>query len=245
MPSAARVCVVPNAHRATRSRFHLTPDPLAGIRDGILRGVAHALSNRVAALSGVAGLVEFGDMTSQRIAKALGSEVGQLHALVELVRLLPVDPRARAEAIELQAMLPQIVALHAMHGELRDVSCSVQHDRAALPVHVLRPVLVYGMLILIDTAKRDALPSQGSVTVGYRGDPEGVSIGVESRHGDGAASTATDAATHRDRIGTMFRQLDPTLDPGVDQVAGEWKGLRLALRLPTLAEVRRRERRDA
>ena len=184
-------------------------------------------------------------MTSQRIARALGSEVGQLHALVELVRLLPVDPRARAEAIELQTILPQIVALHAMHGELRDVGCSVAHDRETPPVHIVKPTLVYAMLILVDGAKRDALPSQGAVTVGYGGDPSWVSVTVESRRGSGAVATGTDAATQRDRIGALFRQVDPTLDFGVEPLAGEWNGLRLALKLPTLAEVKRRARPDA
>ena len=239
------MCGVPNVRCPLVRATDLTPDPLTGIRDGILRGIAHALSNRVAALSGVAGLVEFGDMTSQRIARALGAEVGQLHALVELVRLLPVDPRARAEAIELRTMLPQIVALQAMHGELRDVGCSVTHGGEIPPVHCVKPVLIYSMLILVDAAKRDALPSQGSVTVGYGGDSTSASIVVESRRGAAAAITASDVAGHRDRIGALFRQVNSPLDVGVDPVSGDWSGLRLALTLPTLAEARRRERPDA
>lgn len=241
------MCGVPNVGCPLVHGTDLTPDTLGGIRDGILRGIAHALSNRVAALSGVAGLVEFGDMTSQRIARALGAEVGQLHALVELVRLLPVDPRARAEAIELRTMLPQIVALQAMHGELRDVGCAVTHGGEIPPVHCVKPVLIYSMLILVDAAKRDAMPSQGSVTVAYSGDPSWVSIAVESRRGAMARvpASASDAANQRDRIGALFRQVNSSLELGVDPVSDGWNGLRLAVRLPTLAEVRRRERPDA
>jgi hypothetical protein len=171
--------------------------------------------------------------------------VGQLHALVELVRLLPVDPRARAEAIELQTMLPQVVALHAMHGDLRDVACALHHDRDTPPVHLVRSVLVYAMLILVDAAKRDALPTLGSVTVGYRGDPSWVSIAVESRRGPGGAASQSDATAQRDRIGALFGHFDSSLDLRVDPVAGEWNGLRHALRLPTLAEAKRRDRANA
>jgi nitrogen-specific signal transduction histidine kinase len=219
----------------------LTPDPLAGIRDGILRGVAHALSNRVAALSGVAGLVEFGDLSAQRLSRALGAEVSQLGALVDLLRLLAADARQRGEAIELQAVLPQIVALHALHADLRDVVCTVAHDRETPPVHVTRSALVQAVLILVDAAKRDVVASQGSVSLRYEGDPTWVTVAVESNRGLVASDGIDDVAQLRDRVGRLVTQLDPALGFDVGTVHVPSSGLRLALRLPTLTEVRRRE----
>lgn len=223
----------------------MTTDPLAGIRDGVLRGIAHALSNRVAALSGVAGLVDFGDLSAERLSRALGAEVAQLGALVELVRLVPADSRQRAEALELQAVLPQIVALHAMHPDLRDIPCTLAHDGRAAPVHLKRSALVYATLLLLDAAKRDAA-SNGSVAVGYGGDPVSVTIVVESRRGPDPAGATDDATALRERISAVLSQLDPVLAAEVGPVTeGESRGVRIALRLPTLAEVRRRERADA
>jgi hypothetical protein len=223
----------------------VTLDPLVGIRDGILRGIAHALSNRVAALSGVAGLVDFGDLSSERLSRALGSEVSQLGQLVELVRLLPSDAHAPGEAIELQTLLPVVVALHALHADLRDVACTVHHEREALPVHLGRSTFVYALLVLLDTAKRDALRGRGSVAVTYGGDAAWVTIAVDS---DFPAQPTTgdstpDADTVRQRVGALLAQIDPSLGVAVARHGdGRGNGLRLSMRLPTLLEVRRRER---
>jgi nitrogen-specific signal transduction histidine kinase len=226
--------------RLTRATA-LTSDPLAGIRDGIrdgiLRGIAHALSNRVAALSGVAGLVEFGDLSAQRLSKALGAEVAQLGALVDLLRLLAADVRQRGEAIELQAVLPQIVALHALHADLRDIACTVAHDRDAQPVHITRSALVQAVLILVDTAKRDVMASQGSVSLRYEGDPTWVTVAVERNRGAASSDGKDDVAPLRDRVGKLVALLDPALGVDVGMVDGPSSGVRLALRLPTLAEV--------
>ena len=223
----------------------LIPDPLTDIRDGILRGVAHALSNRVAALSGVAGLVDFGSLPADRLSRALGSEVSQLGQLVEMVRLLPADTRPRGEAIELRVMLPAVVALHALHADLRDVACSVQHDRDAQPIHLSRSAFVHAVLLLIDVAKRDALRSRGSVSLSYRGDSTWVTVAVESLGGATLpapeGSTADDLELRRD-VAAAVAELDPSLVVDV-KPRGEQpgSGLRLELRLPTLLEVRRRE----
>ena len=224
----------------------MTTDPLDGIRDGILRGVAHALSNRVAALSGVAGLVDFGNLPPDRLSRALGSEVSQLGQLVDMLRLLPSDMRPRGEPIELKTLLPAVVALHALHADLRDVPCTVHHDRDTHPVHLSRSVFVHAILVLLDAAKRDVLRDRGSVSLTYTGDSAWVTVGVESVVGAAPAvsggSAGADLEVKR-RVGAAVAELDPSLAVDVqrrNQRPGG--GLRLELRLPTLLEMRRRER---
>jgi hypothetical protein len=231
------------------SPIALTPDPLTDIRDGILRGVAHALSNRVAALSGVAGLVDFGNLPLNRLSRALGSEVSQLGQLVEMVRLLPSDARPRGEAIELRTMLPAVVALHALHADLRDVACTVQDDRNAQPVHLGRSVFVHAVLLLVDVAKRDALRGRGSVSLSYRGDSTWVTVAVESLGGvtlPTGGGSADEERELRRGLAAAVAQLDPSLIVDVKPRSERpGNGLRLELRLPTLLEVRRRERETA
>ena len=222
----------------------LTPDPFAAIRDGILRGVAHALSNRVAALSGVAGLVDFGNLPADRLSRALGSEVSQLGQLVEMVRLLPSDARPRGEAIELRTMLPAVVALHALHADLRDVACTIHHDRDAQPVHLGRSAFIHAVLVLIDAAKRDALRNRGSVALSYRGDATWVTVAVESLAGATSSAPKSSAGDGPDlrHVSAAVAQLDPSLTVDVQSRRDDpRRGLRLELRLPTLLEVRRRE----
>lgn len=231
------------------SPIALTPDPLTDIRDGILRGVAHALSNRVAALSGVAGLVDFGNLPLNRLSLALGSEVSQLGQLVEMVRLLPSDARPRGEAIELRTLLPAVVALHALHADLRDVACTVQDDRNAQPVHLGRSVFVHAVLLLVDVAKRDALRGRGTVLLSYRGDSTWVTVAVESLGGvtlPTGGGSADEERELRRGLAAAVAQLDPSLIVDVKPRSERpGNGLRLELRLPTLLEVRRRERETA
>jgi hypothetical protein len=172
--------------------------------------------------------------------------VSQLGQLVELLRLLPSDARPRGEAVELQTTLPLVVALHAMHADLRDVACTVRHDREASPVHLRQSSFVHAMLVLIDAAKRDAMSGSGSVTVSYGGDAAQVVVVVESDRAVAASPGApnADPGAVAQHVVTTIAQIDPTLSVGAASRDGPTHGVRLELRLSTLAEARRRERED-
>ena len=78
----------------------VTPDPRAGaagdVRDGLLRGLAHELSNRTGTIGAVAEALVAADPSS-RLALALLAEAAPLDEVLRLLRLLPADP-ARPEA---------------------------------------------------------------------------------------------------------------------------------------------------
>jgi signal transduction histidine kinase len=146
------------------------------LRDAILRGMAHALSNRVAALGGINGLADPGEIWTERLSKALHDEARRLEDILRLMRLLPDDGRGEPGAIELQPLVPDVVALHAYQSALLQVECAAIYDRETMPVFANRPRLVHALLLAIDAAKRHAQSKGGRVSVSYAGDAECVTI---------------------------------------------------------------------
>lgn len=222
-------------------------NPFDALRDAILRGMAHALSNRVAALGGINGLVDPGQIWTERLSKALHDEARRLEDILRLMRLLPDDGRGMAGAVELQPLIPDVVALHAYHSALLQVECAVVHDRATMPVFANRPRLVQALLLVIDEVKRHARPRGARVVVSYGGDAERVAIRVATEpsttppatsvaraSGDGASTAAIDSAL-RAAIGRVGGSHDVV----VSEENGE---LRVELTVPTLAAGRRGER---
>ena len=71
-----------------------TGDGDVGVRwqaviDGVMRGITHAFSNRVATLGAAAYMLEHGDLDAQEGATSLREEAERLDALVQLLRQLP------------------------------------------------------------------------------------------------------------------------------------------------------------
>lgn len=209
------------------------------LRDAILRGMAHALSNRVAALGGINGLADPGEIWTERLSKALHDEARRLEDILRLMRLLPDDGRGEAGAIELQPLVPDVIALHAYHSALLQVECSAVYDRETMPVFANRPKLVHALLLAIDAAKRHAHSRGGRVSVSYGGDADTVTIRV-----------ATEPAATPPRAGTTLPDnTAPTaaaLRAAIASVGGpsdigitEGEQLRIELPVPTLAAGRR------
>jgi len=221
-------------------------NPFDALRDAILRGMAHALSNRVAALGGISGIVDPGQIWTERLSKALQEEARRLEDILRLMRLLPDDGRGTPGAVELQPLVPDVVALHAYHSALLQVECVVVHDRATMPVFANRPRLVHALLLAIDEAKRHARARGARVQVSYNGDAERVTIRVATEpsptpparvvageSGDGGSIAA---------IGSALRAAIARVDASRDVVVGEANGeLRIDLTVPTLAAGRRGE----
>ena len=110
-------------------------------------------------------------------------------------------------------------------------------------------MFVHAVLLLVDVAKRDALRGRGTVLLSYRGDSTWVTVAVESLGGvtlPTGGGSADDERELRRGLAAAVAQLDPSLVVDVkprSERPGD--GLRLELRLPTLLEVRRRERETA
>lgn len=223
-------------------------NPFDALRDAILRGMAHALSNRVAALGGINGLADPGQIWTERLSKALHDEARRLEDILRLMRLMPNDGRGAPGAVELQPLIPDVIALHAYHSALLQVECAAVYDRETMPVYANRPQLVHALLLAIDEAKRHARARGGRVSVSYGGDAERVSIRVATE--PSTAPPAKAAAAEPSAGDFSVAATERALRAGIAHVGGspgiavaESDGeLRIELTVPTLAAGRRDER---
>ena len=214
------------------------------LRDAILRGMAHALSNRVAALGGINGLADPGSIWTERLAKALQDEARRLEDLLRLMRLLPDDGRGDPGAIELQALVPDVIALHAYQSALLQVECAAVYHRETMPVFANRPRLVHSLLLAIDAAKRHAHPRGGRVSVSYGGDADLVTIRVATEPSTspvkaGASASEVAAATPSVTEAALRAAVSSVGGSRDIALAIEDDQMRIDLAVPTLAAGRR------
>lgn len=124
------------------------------IQGELLRGVAHAMSNRIGTLS--AGLFMLdSNRDNTRAVDALRAEVERLEGLLLQLRQLPRAPES------LEPMLATDVArnaieLHSHHGDLRHVSCTLEDPGAVPPVRADPQALLHALLVAITAAKQAA-----------------------------------------------------------------------------------------
>lgn len=189
------------------------------LSDDLLAGLVHALNNRVTALSVCAELAGLGD--EQMLTDGLLlAEVARLQRASALVGLLPA--RGNPEAMEIGPVLDDAIAIHAHHPRMRSVECSVSVVGPMQPVRAPRWALLRALLVVVDAAKGKAQElEQGTAAVRLVGDERSVCVRAAGRESEGAY--AVEMATLCG--GTITRE------------DGE-----LVLALPSLTELRRRER---
>jgi hypothetical protein len=191
----------------------------AAFSDDLLAGLVHTLNNRVTALSVCAELAGQGD--EQILADGLlQAEVARLQRASALVGLLPA--RAPAEALEIAPVLDDAIAIHAHHPRMRAVECSVEIAGPMQPVRAPRWALLRALLIVVDAAKGSAQAAQrGTAMVQLSSDERSVRVRAAGRESEGAYATEMAALCS----GAITRE-----------------GEELMLCLPSLTELRRRER---
>ena len=118
----------------------------------ITRGIAHAMSNRVATISAGLFVLGEGDSISARKIQPLHAEVDLLEQLLVQLRQLP------GEAGDLEPLLAgdiaaSAIALHEHHGDLRSVRCEIDDTGSVPPARAVPQALLHALLIAITTAK--------------------------------------------------------------------------------------------
>jgi hypothetical protein len=196
------------------------------LADELLSGLVHSLNNRVTALSVCAELIMLGD---EDIASGgvLPDEVSRLQRAIALIGLMP-SRSAAPEAMELAPVLDDAVQLHAHHPRLRDIECVVERAPGApgplQPVRVPRWALLRALLLMVNAAKLAAAEARRDrVLIRLSGDDASVSVRAITRANGVGELYAASMASHCG--GTMVREGDE-----------------MVLTLPSLPEVRRRER---
>jgi hypothetical protein len=187
--------------------------------EDLLRGLVHAMNNRVTALSAFAELAALDEGGLE--VDMLRNEIQRLHAVSSLVSVL-ASRNDELEALELSAVLEKALEIHSHHPRMRSALCTVEKAGSILPVRVPRWALMRLVLLMVDAAKRAGGASDAStVAVRLSGNDAVVRLHLMSREPLGV-----DAADLARRCGGV-----------VSHANGE-----AVLELPSLLELRRREK---
>jgi signal transduction histidine kinase len=162
----------------------LARDPWAAEQEALLRGLAHALSNRVGTIVSAVGMLLPGAPAAAPIVEMLHDEGVRLEELLGLVRLLGGDGGDCApEPIHLPDLVRPVVALHAQHPDVRDVEASIDETPIDVPA-MASPTAVGRVLLLLLTAAKRA--HDAGVRVGWKAREGGVAITIDGAPGDDA-----------------------------------------------------------
>ena len=132
------------------------------VETALLRGLAHDLSGRAAALGGLVELLGMGDEEKPPPLELLREEAGRLGEAVELLRLLAGDGEdAEAEPLALGPLLGDVLRLHRRHRGLESVETVLETGEDVPPVRVRRDVLVRTLLLLLGAAGRAVRNADG------------------------------------------------------------------------------------
>lgn len=215
------------------------------VSEKVLKGLNHKLTNRVAALEGVLGVLDPAGGPDPEFMSALAAEVSQLHALLRLFRLMPAEPFAEPEPCRLQDVLPQVVQLHLHHADLKEISCELHEDREAHPILVRQSALLRCILVLLEATAGNASRSnvQNPIQVAYTQLGTEVVITI-----DGPAPPAQLIFSGEGSLLHAVRSALTHAHGHVDAIATPMEGydrLRYEIRLPTLTAARQLERDEA
>lgn len=197
--------------------------------ESLLRGIGHSLSNRVAGLLALAEIP-----IDEHDAESLGllpHEADRLQDLLRVVKLLPAERVANPTAMVLDDVVGDGCAIMALHPSGREIAWSTANASGTQPVRVERWMLLRALLLMMDVC-REWAASAGSRTA----------VVVVRAGGDGATSVLEVAVVGGSGGDRSFDD-DGYLASLVDRLGGTLHaGTTLALELPTLGELRRRER---
>lgn len=190
--------------------------------DALIRGIAHALSNRAAALSLAAESVDDADPELRTESRErLTSEVARLGEVTELLKLLPMEGVGRPEAFQVDEVVASAVALHRHHLGLRAVPLDVVVGENVPPVRVERRILLRALVLLLSAARRAAQTRDETVRLSIDGAADRVSIGTTTP------------------VSSVGRELEQLASRMGGLAVGGPAGLRMEI--PSLAALRARE----
>ncbi len=214
------------------------------IHDDLLRGLTHALSNRVGTVAATAYLLDVQSAAPLAAAATLRDEGERLDALVQLLRLLPRRAATVAEPVIPTDVVAQAVALHAFHPTAGDTPVEVRLDGDVQPAYVEPGALVLAVAAAIGAAQRSVqraddhgdgqAPVSGRVVVTISSSTETVHLAVCGQQADDAIGTVDAEAAHDVRAASWLLRMC-----GGSAVASDGGA---TIRVPTLQAVRRAQR---
>jgi hypothetical protein len=198
--------------------------------DQALQGLHHSLNNRLGSLSALVELHQLGDLADGTGWDALATDVTRLEECNRVVRLLARDSVAGEEALILNDVLADVLAIHRYLHDVRDLAVSIVPTRYVEPIRLERWALVRVLTLLLSDAKRVGLASNAPVHAVSESDEQWVR--VEFRVGTPLAADVPESS------GPYAANLAATFGGTVTRRAGV-----VELRMPTLKARRAADRR--
>ena len=187
--------------------------------EAVLRGIAHALNNRAAALSAVIELSEEPAEEPEVIRSILETELDRVQALAHVVRIIGA-PRGGTEAFAPADAAAEALAVLDLHSDARDRGVTVEATQAA-PIRVARWLFVRA-LVALAAGLPPSDHTSGPATITLVEDGEWLVARITGAGSTRPSALATELARAMDG--------EPLADPGG-----------YGFRIPTLAALRRRE----
>jgi len=127
------------------------------VSESLVRGIAHALSNRIATIGTIAELLRVGGDDPHAMSEMLAIETERLEDVLEQMRALSARSSGRMEAMRLSDAVAGAMALHSYHPERRSVTVTVEPGDESRPVLGDPLLLQRQLLILLDAATHAAM----------------------------------------------------------------------------------------
>jgi signal transduction histidine kinase len=127
------------------------------VSESLVRGIAHALSNRIATIGTIAELLRVGGDDPHAMSEMLAIETERLEDLLEQMRALSARSAGRMEAMRLSDAIAGAMAMHSYHPDRRSVAVTVEPGDESRPVLGDPLLLQRELLILLDAATHAAM----------------------------------------------------------------------------------------
>ena len=172
------------------------------LHDDLLRGLAHAFSNRVATVAAIAALFDSSRVPDERVLSGLRTDADRLDGLLEQLRQLPRRGDADLEPLMPGDSVRAALALFEHHPEHRDVYCTVIAADDVQPVRAEPSALQHALCMALAAAcrvgaSRDGAPRSGAPRGGVRagvrvalstdGDVVRIDVSTDGSMGEGEA----------------------------------------------------------
>lgn len=138
----------------TADAGHLALLEWQDVSDAILRGLVHALNNRLTALSAFAELASVGE-EEFAAARALPAGLERIQRVGALFRVLATDGEL-PEAVELGAVLDDAAELHRHHSRVTAVPCEIMRAVPYVAVRAARRPLLRLLVLLLEAGQQFA-----------------------------------------------------------------------------------------
>lgn len=206
------------------------------IHDDLLRGLTHALSNRVGTISAIAYMLELKPAALDTTVATLRAESEQLEELLHLMRVLPRRADAVFEPVIPTDATTQALKLHAHHPEFRDMLVRVHVEGDMQPAYVDPAVLTMAVAAALGAVHcRVGTGGEATLTISSTTDVVRMTVQptVPSAHDTAEAGDALVERVGADAVGAIAWLLAPYGGVGTTEHQS------ITVVIPTLQAARR------